>query len=149
MNNARGPRLVLASTLVLALPALVLSAATYLPMSDAELVARAPIVARATVTGIAVEAESIAGEDRPFTVVTLSLVEAIKGSPGATFVVRLPGGILGDAAWTIPGTPLFSRDEDVILMLAPHPAHPGQLRLTELGLSKFTILTDDAGRRFA
>jgi len=149
MNNARGPRLVLASTLVLALPALVLSAATYLPMSDAELVARAPIVVRATVTGIAVEPETIAGEDRPFTVVTLALVEAIKGSPGSTFVVRLPGGILGDGAWVVPGTPVFSPGEDVILMLAPHPAHPGQLRLTELGLSKFVVVTDDAGRRFA
>jgi PKD repeat protein len=149
MNKARGPRLVLASALALVLPALILSAATYLPMSDAELVARAPIVARATVTGIAVEAESISGEDRPFTVVTLSLVEAIKGSPGETFAVRLPGGVIGDRAWVVPGTPHFSAGENVILMLAPHPAHPGQLRLTELGLSKFVVVTDDAGKRFA
>ena len=149
MKNARDPRLVLVSVLAFLLPALFLPAATYLPMSDADLVAGAPIVVRATVLGKTVEAENVSGEERPFTVVTFSLVEAIKGSPGATFVVRLAGGVLGNTAWRIAGTPDFSPGEDVVLMLAPHPAHPGQLRLTELGLSKFDIVADDAGRRFA
>lgn len=149
MNLPTGPRRLLITGFALVLPALVASAATYLPMSDADLVAQAPIVARATVIGSSVEAESVGGEDRPFTVVTLSLIEAIKGAPGETFVVRLPGGLIGDEAWWLGGIPVFSSGEEVIVMLAPHPAHPGQFRLTELGLSKFAIVTDDAGRRFA
>jgi hypothetical protein len=101
------------------------------------------------VIGSSVEAETIDGEDRPFTVTALALIEAIKGSPGETFSVRLPGGRLGDRAWWLGGTPVFSPGQEVVLMLAPHPGHPRQFRLTELGLSQFAIVTDDAGRRFA
>ena len=149
MTTVRILRRVGQSFLALVLPALVASGATYLPMSDADLVAGAPIVAHARVIGSSVEAETVDGEDRPFTVITLSLIESIKGSPGETFAVRLPGGRLGDTVWWLGGTPVFSPGEEVILMLAPHPAHPGQFRLTELGLSKFVVVTDDAGRRFA
>lgn len=131
------------------LAALVLPAATYLPMSDAELAAGAPIIARATVASMATSLESIGGEQRPVTLVTLSLVEALKGSPGATFVVKMPGGVVGDVAWWLPGSPVFAVGQDVILMLAPHPAHPGQFRLTEFGLSKFDVVADDAGHQFA
>ena len=129
--------------------AFVAAAATYLPMSDNDLVSGAPIVARATVIGSSVELEAVGGEDRPFTVVTLSLIEAIKGTPGETFAVRLPGGVVGNTAWRLGGTPVLSAGEEVVVMLAPHPAHPGQFRLTELGLSHFAIVTDDAGHRFA
>jgi PKD domain len=139
----------LAAAIGLLVPALAVPAATYLPMSDADLADRAPIIARATVLSTRVLLEALGDEQRPVTLVTLGLVEAIKGAPGSQFVVRLPGGRVGDIAWWIPGTPGFAVGSDVVLMLAAHPGHPGQLRLTELGLSKFDIVTDDAGRRFA
>jgi PKD repeat protein len=125
------------------------SAATYLPMPDADLVGEAPIVVRATVLATATHLEPIAGENRPVTLVTLQVMEAFKGSPDATFLLRLPGGRVGDAFWEIPGSPTFSRGEEVVLMLGAHPDHPGELRLTEFGLSKFDIVADDSGRRFA
>ena len=148
MNLPTRPRRLL---LVLAalLPGFVLSAATYLPMPDADLAHGAPIVARATVVSLDTHLEPIGGEDRPVTLVTLQLLEAIKGSPGATFVVRLPGGRVGDLAWWIPGTPVFAPGQEVVLMLGPMPGHPGQLRLTEFGLSKFDLISDEAGRKFA
>ena len=149
MNLSTGARRLFTSSFVLATLAAVLPAATYLPMSDADLVAGAPIVARATVLATAARLESIGGEERPFTLVTLSLVEAIKGSPGATFTVRLPGGRVGDDVWWVPGTPVFTAGQDVVLMLAPHPFYPGELRLTEFGLSRFDLVSDDSGRRFA
>jgi PKD repeat protein len=63
--------------------------------------------------------------------------------------VRLPGGRVGDVSWWIPGSPAFTQGEDVVLMLGPQPDHPGELRLTEFGLSKFDIVADDNGRKFA
>jgi PKD repeat protein len=138
--------LVLASALSLTLPA---SAATYLPVPDSELVENAPVVVRATVLGTATHLEPIAGSNRPVTLVTLQVVEAFKGSPPSTFLLRLPGGRVGDASWWIPGSPVFTRGEDVVLMLGPQLDHPGELRLTEFGLSKFDILSDDSARKFA
>lgn len=141
----RALRLALASLL----PGLLLEAATYLPMADGDLARGAPIIARATVVSMETHLEPIAGEDRPVTLITLRLDEAIKGSPGDTFVVRLPGGRVDGVAWWIPGTPVFAPGQDVVLMLGPQPGHPGQLRLTEFGLSKFDLTSDEAGRTFA
>jgi hypothetical protein len=135
--------------LIACLPGLVLSAATYLPMSDADLAGRAPVIVRASVVATMSRLEPIGDEDRPVTLVTLQLLEAIKGSPGASFVVRLSGGRVGDSTWWIPGTPVFRSGQEVVLMLEALPRHPGEFRLTEFGLSKFDLLADDAGRRFA
>ena len=135
--------------LVACLPVRILFAATYLPMSDTDLAREAPMIARASVVSTSVGLEPIAGVESPVTLVTLRLTEAIKGSPGDTFVVRLPGGRVGDVAWEIPGSPVFSPGQDVVLMLGPQPGHPGQLRLTELGLSKFDLVADDSGKTFA
>jgi PKD repeat protein len=149
MKTSMGaPRLglVLAVALSVTLPAF---AATYLPMSDSDLVEEAPIVVRATVLATATHLEPIGGENRPVTLVTLQVVEAFKGSTDKTFLLRLPGGRVGDASWWIPGSPAFTRGEDVVLMLGPQPDRPGELRLTELGLSKFDVLSDDSGRKFA
>ena len=129
--------------------AFVLSAATYLPMSDADLALGAPVIVRASVASTTVRLPSIGGEQRPVTLVTLQLLEAIKGSPGESFVLRLPGGRAGELAWWIAGTPVFSPGQEVILMLGPAPGHAGQFRLTEFGLSKFDLVSDDAGRKFA
>jgi len=131
------------------LSARVLSAATYLPKSDADLAGEAPIIARASVVSTSYELETIAGADRPVTVVSLQLLEAIKGFPGGTFTLALSGGGVGDNIWWIPGTPRFSAGQEVILMLAPLPGSAGRLRLTEFGLSKFDVITDETGRRYA
>jgi len=147
LNNRLARALVLA--LVAALPGRFAGAATYLPMSDTDLALRAPVIVHASVIGTSARLETIGGEERPVTLVTLHLVEAIKGSPGETFVVRLPGGRVGSAVWWVPGTPVFQAGQDVVLMLAPHLSHPGEFRLTELGLSRFDLVPDDAGRRFA
>jgi PKD repeat protein len=138
--------LVLAFALFLTLP---VSAATYLPMPDSDLVDGAPIVVRARVLGAATHLEPIAGENRPVTLVTLQVLEAFKGSPDRTFLLRLPGGHVGDVSWWIPGSPKFTPGEEVVLMLGPQPDHPGELRLTEFGLSKFDVVADDSGHKFA
>ena len=126
-----------------------LDGATYLPMSDTDLARKAPVIVRASVVVRETLVEQQNGELLPFTVVTLQRLESLKGSAPETLTLRLPGGRVGDLAWWVPGTPVFSPGEEVVLMLSPHPEHPGEFRLTELGLSRFDIVSDDAGRKFA
>src|SRR5262245_2191515 len=71
-----GGRRLLASVALL-LTALTLRAASYLPMSDSDLAAQAPIIVRASVVESAALLEPVAGETRPVTLVTLRLLEAI------------------------------------------------------------------------
>ena len=131
---------------VLAAPA---RAATYLPMSDADLAAAAPVIVRATAVSREVRLETVSGEALPFTIVTFQRNEAIRGEIGETFSVCLPGGRVGGSAWSIPGTPRFEMAGEVVLMLRRADGHPGEYHLTELGLSKFDLADDEAGRRFA
>ena len=77
--------------------------------------------------------ERIGGESLPFAFVTLQRLKALKGAVPETLTLRLPGGGIEDVAWWVPGTPSFSPGQEVVLMLAAHPAHPGQFRLTESG----------------
>ena len=122
--------------------------ATYLPMSDADLAAGAPVIVRATAVSREVRLETISGEARP-TIVTFQRDEAIRGEVGETFSVRLPGGRFGDSVWNLSGVPHFEMGGEVVLMLRRAEGHPAEYHLTELGLSKFDLLDDETGRRFA
>ncbi len=150
MSSTRRSRLrLLLPTLVLALPAVPLSAATYLPMSDADLAAAAPVIVRATVVSRTYRLERVGGVDRPFTLVTFQRLETLKGAIGETFDVRLAGGKVGDVVRWVPGSPAFSPGKEVVLMLAGISGRPGTYHLTEFGLSKFDLATDESGLRFA
>jgi PKD repeat protein len=140
-------RLLLAFTALL--PAALLPAATYLPAPDAELARRALVIVRATVVSTEARLERVGSVMRPFTIATLQRLENLKGSAGETLAVRLPGGRVGGVAWWVPGTPVLKPGSEVVLMLDRDPGHPGLYRLAEFGLSKFDLITDSAGRRFA
>jgi hypothetical protein len=131
------------------LPGLFLRAATYLPMSDTDLARKAPVIVRASVVARETRLEWHNGELLPFTFVTLQRLESLKGAAPETLTLRLAGGRVADVAWWVPGTPVFSPGQEVVLMLAAHPGHPGEFRLTELALSRFDLVADDAGRKFA
>ena len=125
-------------------------AASYLPLPDKDLSDRSPVIVHARVLDQDVRIETIRGVDHPFTVTTLRVIEILKGEIPSVFEVRLPGGIAGEIAWAVPGTPQFARDREVVLFLEPREkAGPGVFALTEFGLSKFDILEDGSGRRFA
>jgi PKD repeat protein len=131
------------------LPAGLLPGATYLPLSDADLARRAPVIVRASVVSVETRLERVGSENRPFTIVTLQRIEALRGAVGETLAVRLPGGRIGEVAWWVPGTPVLAPGSEVVLMLDRDPGHPGEFRLTEFGLSKFDLVADSSGRRFA
>src|SRR6266542_4485629 len=125
-------------------------AATYLPVSDAELVRRSPLVVRGRVLDQTVRLEKIDGRDLPFTITTVQVVETLKGSvAGLTVKLRLPGGKLGELASWFPGTPTFRVNQDVLLMMRPAEGRPGEYHLSEFGLSRFDLVQDESGRGFA
>ncbi len=145
---ARATRVALIS-LVVGLAVLPVSAATYQPGPDADLARRAPVIVRASVVSQESRLESVGGRLRPFTIVTLAALETIKGSVPEAFSVRLPGGRVGDTVAWVPGTPVFSGGAEVVLFLERAAGAPGMYRLTEFGLSKFDLVADEDGRRFA
>lgn len=132
------------------LAASALSAATYLPISDAELAARAPVIVRARVVS---QDKSLDTSDGPEIVVTRTSFEALEVLKGRmdsdSFQIGLPGGELGGVSTWIAGTPAFVVESEVVLFLSPPPAPGGDFSLTEFALSKFDVLEDGAARRFA
>ena len=144
----RFPSVLLALGLLALFPAASFPA-TYMPMSDADLVRLAPVVVHAEVVDRTIRIDRDGRDDLPFTVVTLFRLEQFKGEVGETFRVVVPGGIADDIAWAVSGAPLFEEGQEVLLMLNPLPGRPGEYGLSEFGLSKFDLASDERGRRFA
>jgi len=127
-----------------------LRAATYLPLPDTELAGRSPVIVHARVLDQSVRLELLDGVEHPFTITTLVAIEKIKGAVPDVFQVRLPGGVVGAIAWWLPGTPVFSLGQEVVLFLSAREGPvENEFSLTEFGLSKFDLVEDGVGRRFA
>jgi PKD repeat protein len=130
-------------------------AASYLPLSDGELARRSPVIVRANVVSSEVRREAVDNDPEAiFTLTTLRAVEVIKApnaalAAGDLFRIELPGGVDGETAAWAPGTPAFADGAEVVLFLAPRAWRSADFVLTELGLSKFDVLPDRAGRTFA
>ena len=125
-------------------------AASYLPLSDGDLAHRAPVIVRARVVGQEVYKDNQDGQAIVVTRTRFEPLEILKGAiDSETFVVDLPGGGLGDAVSWVPGTPTFETGGEVLLFLSPPPPGGASFSLTEFGLSKFDLVEDAAGRRFA
>ena len=132
-------RAVLLFGATLGLPGL-LGAASYIPLSDADLARRAPVIVRAQVVSNALKRESLENDrDAIFTVTTLRTLEIIKSSGTAiaaedVFRLELPGGQDSTAATWYPGTPAFADGAEVVLFLAERRWRDADFLLTELGL---------------
>jgi len=124
--------------------------ATYLPLSDEALARRSPVIVRAQVIGQETRVATIDGRDAAVTVTRFQPLEVFKGRiPLETFEVALPGGAAGDVTTWIPGTPSFRPGSEVLLFLSLPEEGAAAYRLTEFGLSKFDVVLDRGGRRFA
>jgi hypothetical protein len=124
-------------------------AADYLPMPDRDLAREATAVVLARAVDQKAVLGTVGNENRPFSLTTFETVEVLKGDLPSRFQVRLPGGIADGRAWAVPGTPTFDIQSEVVLFLDPLNPSLGEYRLTELGLSKFDVVQDAAGRSFA
>ncbi len=143
------PLAILAFVLAEASPLL---AASYLPLSDADLARKSPVIVRAEVVSREIRHETVPGADALVTVTALRVVEPLKGADlvaGDTFRITLRGGTEEGAAYWIPGTPELTPGAEVVLFLSRPDPSSGEFALTEFGLSKFDLVADSDGRGFA
>src|SRR5216684_7470780 len=78
------------------------------------------------------------------TVTDVALEEAIKGNFGSVLQVREPGGALDDEALVIPGVPIFTAGDRVMLLL--YARVDGQYLVSDFALGSFRFAKDIAGQ---
>jgi hypothetical protein len=119
-----------------------LEAATVEPLSMDEMAQRAEMIFVGRVIGS--RADWNTQRTRIYTYVTLEVERFIKGGGGDNQItIRLWGGRVGGFTSVVPGTPQFTRGEEVLLFCAGSGARIP----TVLGLSlgKFTLKSDATG----
>src|SRR6266508_6725101 len=125
----RGPWLwmTLCSVLVAASTA---SATVLLPADFADFVAGSPVIVHGRVVNIR---SVLAGPRRSIeSVVTLDVIESLRGNPGPTVMFRVPNGQVGRYRRILVGAPEFEEGDEVVVFLqARAPAIP-----TIFGLSQ-------------
>ena len=139
---------ILARTVFLSalLVAAVASSSTVVGYSFSELCSHANAIVRGRV--IAQQSQWVDG--RIMTEVTIEVLESVKGDhqAGQTVVVLNHGGAVDNLATWVPGAPVFTDAEEVILFLERSPEHDTPLVLG-LGQGKFSVTTDpETGGRF-
>jgi hypothetical protein len=118
------PRVATIKVLSLALVVLTVSpdraiATVLVPADFNELVSGSQLIVQGRVVDVR---SQMVGDRRTIeTVVTVSVAQAIKGDPGATVSVRVPGGVVGRYRRTMIGAPSFRPGEDVVLFLSGRP----------------------------
>jgi hypothetical protein len=91
-----------------------------------------------------VQSYETAGRRTIESLVTVQVVEAIKGEPGRTAYFKLPGGQVGRYRRVMPGAPQCARGDEVVLFLkGSAPAVPMPFGLTQ-GL--YRVSRDADGR---
>jgi hypothetical protein len=88
-----------------------------------------------------VAAEWDASHARIFTRVTVAVDQTVKGSPGGTVTLVIPGGEVGSVGEWYSHSPQFKENEDV-LVFAQKDAH-GALRVTDGTNGKLSLRRDE------
>lgn len=130
--------------LLLSIPA---QASTVIYADLDTLIRDADLVLHATVGEVTTRNLAKVGLPQIVTDVHFRVHRTMKGSnPGPEFSLRLMGGTWGDYKLDIPGMPVFTPDEEVVLFLE----WTGK-NYTVMGLSqgKYRVATDDQGRKTA
>lgn len=87
------------------------------------------------------------------TLATIQVTEALKGSPGPTVTVVLPGGADSNrkvpVAMSYPAAPQIHQQEDVLLFLVPQDLVPGGYSIDGYSQGKLTLTTDPEGKKLA
>jgi hypothetical protein len=105
--------------LALALPPS-LVASVVVPATLDELAGEAALIVHARVARV--DVRQAPDTRRVERVVTLAVVRALKGSPGETLQLVLPGGTYGRYRTVVPGVPEVAEGEEAVLFLRPTAA---------------------------
>jgi hypothetical protein len=96
-----------------------LSAMVVVPADFSEMVTASELVVHGRVVGIRPQ---LVGDRRTIeTIVTLTVLETIKGQPGQTVYFRVPGGQIGRYRRVMVGAPEFTSGDEVVLFLKGRP----------------------------
>jgi hypothetical protein len=120
-----------------------------LPASATRLVKRSiedlAIRSSLVVTGKVTEIESRWNDlhNQISTYVPIEIESFLKGSQKEeSITITQWGGVVGDTAMTIIGSPAFSQDERVLVFLKPEPGTTDKIVVTGLAQGKFHVETD-------
>jgi hypothetical protein len=118
------------------------AATTVLPVDFDEMVARSHTVVRGRV--VDVRTQATAGRRSIESLVTLAVLDAVKGSAAPEVVFRVPGGQIGRYRRVMVGAPEFAPGDDVIVFLSgTFPVIPMPYGLSQ---GVFRVGRDAAGR---
>jgi|SRR4051812_8027083 hypothetical protein len=119
-------------------------ATTVIPPTFDQLVSRAEFIFQGAVTDTRSQWIGEGAERRIVTYVTFKVDDAIKGSPGATYTIRLLGGTVDGQTMEVTDAPKFQRgDRDFVFV-----EHNGQQFIPLVGImhGRFRIEREQDGR---
>lgn len=119
-----------------------LHAMVVLPAEFSEMVAASQTIVQGRI--VDVRSYETAGRKTIESLVTVQVVNAIKGQPGATAYFKLPGGQVGRYRRVMVGAPQFTPGDEVVLFLKGRaPAVPMPFGLTQ---GVYRVSRDGSGR---
>jgi hypothetical protein len=95
------------------------SATVVLPIEFSEMVVQSQAIVRGRV--IDVRSQTTAGRRTIETLVTLAVLDTLKGEPGRAVVFRVPNGQIGRYRRIMVGAPEFEAGDEVVVFLAGRP----------------------------
>ena len=122
----------------------VANATTVIPPNFDELVSRAEVIFEGEVTGVQSQWIGEGAEHRIVTFVTFKVDDALKGSPGATYSMRMLGGTVDGQTMEVTDAPKFKvGDHDVLFV-----ENNGSQFIPLVGIQhgRFRVEKDQAGR---
>lgn len=115
-------------------------------LSVGDMVSQADVIA----IGRALETRSMWVDRSLVTLVTVAVNESLKGAPGETLTVVVPGGVDANrkvpVSMTYPGAPRITPGEDVFLFLNVDSEVGGGYNVTGYSQGKFSIVEGDDGQ---
>jgi hypothetical protein len=123
---------------------LVVHATTVIPPNFDELVSRAQVIFEGEVTGLQSQWIGEGAEHRIVTFVNFKVVEALKGSPGANYSIRMLGGTVDGRTMEVTDAPKFKvGDHDVLFV-----ENNGSQFIPLVGIQhgRFRVQKDQLGR---
>ena len=121
-----------------------LYATTVIPPSFDELVSRAEVIFQGSVTDVRSQWVGEGAQRHIVTYVTFNVDDAIKGSPGATYTMRMLGGTVDGQTMEVSDSPKFKKGDRDFLFVE----HNGQQFIPLVGImhGRFRVEREQNGR---
>ena len=130
VRRPTGGRALMVLAVAIAMMGSGVSATVIVPADFSEMVAESQLVVHGRV--VEVRAQMVGSFRTIESVVTIAVQEAIKGEPGGTVSMRVPGGQIGRYRRFMVGAPVFRPGEEVVIFLSGRaPAMPMPFGLSQ------------------